>query len=79
MSQNVSMNRSRLNANAEKSFIDEDVEASFAKAYTSRKNKILGEVESFDERMTSDIYYRRRFKDEYIYRSFIIVLALISS
>jgi len=48
----------------EKSYIDDEVEGSFIKAYTSRKNKILSEVDGFDERMDSDIYFRRRFPHE---------------
>ena len=48
----------------DKSYFDDDLETSFTKAYTVRKNKIIKDVSKFEERMESDIYFRRRFQDE---------------
>lgn len=57
-----SQNLSRMGL--DKSSLEEQLESSFSKAYVSRKNRILGEVPDFNERMDSDIYYRRKFHNE---------------
>jgi len=48
----------------EREYYDDELEGSFTKAYTVQKNKIIKDVPAFEERMDSDIYFRRKFKND---------------
>ena len=50
--------------NNEREYYDDDLEGSFVKAYTVQKNKVIKDVNTFEERMDSDVYFRRKFKNE---------------
>jgi len=48
----------------EREYYDDELEGSFVKAYTVQKNKVIKDVNTFEERMDSDVYFRRKFKNE---------------
>ena len=62
---NISKTKARRTGVHQRALSGNDVDMNFTKAFSVIKSKAVNKGDNFEERMKTDIYFRRRFEEEY--------------